>query len=74
MCRMAASRPRPLLLRLEVGATCWQSAFYERQGFRVVNVGGESSGVGATVVRVRSFYWQMETVTKCLMRKALTAR
>ena len=72
----AASLPRALSStdpRRSLLACCSQSAFYERNGFRVISKGGESSGVGATVVRVRSFYWQMETVTKCLMRKGLTA-
>lgn len=49
--------------------------FYGRNGYRVISVGAESSGVGATVVRSRDFYslpyWAIEEVDKCLMRKAL---
>ena len=47
--------------------------FYARQGYRVAALGPESSGVGATVVRSRGFYWQVETVDKCLMKKPLSS-
>ena len=51
--------------------------FYSRNGYRVVSTGEETSGVGATVVRVREAlagvpYWEVETVDKCLMRKGLS--
>ena len=42
---------------------------------RIVSVGQETSGIGATVVRVRNQktlpFWEVETVEKALMRKAL---
>ena len=49
--------------------------FYTSQGYKLLSVGAESSGIGATVVRVKGApitpYWSIETVEKCLMRKML---
>lgn len=48
-------------------------AFYMRQGYSTWSRSGDSSGAGATAVRVRGFYWQVEQVDKCLMGKVLPA-